>query len=200
MDIETRMQTLETQIRRAKWRSRLLMVGGALCLATLLVVWRSGVASPSEIRATAFVLVDADGNKRAELKTDSIGTIFSLIDSDRGAHMTLTASEYGTGITMRDELGRSRLALTAGRYQSAVWLHDEEGALRIILKNLSEDAPPYLLDDTSPFCVTVAAGKDRAMLHVTDHYGQLRSMLDVTLGPLVMYITDERGEKIWSAR
>ena len=91
MTTEQQLTALENQLARANRRSRVLLAIGCICLVLLLVTWPFGPLKTlaqsentggQEICASAFVVVDENGDQRARLDLGEKGRRLTLYDNN----------------------------------------------------------------------------------------------------------------------
>ena len=109
--LEERLERLERQNRRLK------RVGGAV-LAIVASVYLLGQAQPAAnvIEAQAFVLVDQNGTKRAELSQFPGGNASLILYGHVGERVVELsgATPISPGLVLYDQLGERKVELTAG--------------------------------------------------------------------------------------
>jgi len=144
MNTEERLANLERELARAKRRNRRLVVFALVAagVAVVAAAWigaprkvlaESGAKATNVIRASEFILEDADGNVRASLGISKDGSGLSLYDENGKTRVALGISKDskgGPGLVLRDENGSFRAALGVAKVGATLDLWDKNGKLR----------------------------------------------------------------------
>jgi len=167
--IEERLEKLERQNRRMK-----LAGVGALVIAGAVVLMgqASGPRTLPEVRANSFVLVDANGQRRAMLAMFSDGPGLAPYDPTGQPRAELTVFSSGPDLQMEDAngkvrvgptvfLGKPELVLIGANEKAeadlfvdsiapALTFSDTNGSQRVAL-GVASDGPWFSLNDASGF-------------------------------------------------
>ncbi len=134
MTVEQRIWLLERQHRRLRLAFILVVAFGAVGLGGLVADTYSPPILPLWIEARRFLLVDAEGTRRAELWPGG----FAFWDDNDNLRAILSVSPDGTAFYLNDENGKKRLVLGAGQRrradgtvttypESSIHLYDADG-------------------------------------------------------------------------
>jgi len=186
MTTEERLERLERELGRAKRRGSWLLVGLALGLGALALVWASAASAPRAeaqgaaggrtIRASEFILEDERSRVRASLHMAKDGPALILWDAEGEIRAMLCVADKPV-LNLCDAAGEPRAMLSVGKDGPSLALHDAAGKLRANLFATAAGQSLTLHD---------AAGKPRAALAVVD---------DVPM----LALLDAAGKPIWSA-
>jgi len=220
MTIEERLENMEKELARLKWRNRcllgaiLLVAGGLvvpLMFETTALRARAQVAGTvKEIRANKISLCDINDVTRAELTASKDGPGLGLYDEKGIARALLTVLKDGPGLGLYDEKGMplAKLAVTNG--ESMLTLCDEKGQARTWLR-VAEDGPILVMRDEKGQARTgLSVGKYGPRLLMRDENGKFRfwagtAVLESPDGKRIEYpessliLFGPDGKTIWSA-
>ena len=154
MTTEERLEMLERELVETKHRSRRLLIGLALVVVGLGLVWTfakiTGNAHAQEdekiLRATAFVLVDDQGRVRGEMKMIASGPELRLADENGKARAELIACKDGPVLALSDENGKARVGLSVVKDGPGLVMLDENGKTRAFL-NTAKNMPGLVMLD-----------------------------------------------------
>jgi hypothetical protein len=135
MTTEERLTTLEQELAATRRRFRWLLVGLALGLGALALVWVSAASAPKAkaqvaaggqtVRASEFVLEDENGKVRAILSVFKDVPGLSLFDEDGKNRVGLVVDKDGPRLSLYDENGKPRAVLAVvGKAGSGLVLFD----------------------------------------------------------------------------
>ena len=107
MTTEERLEKLERELARAKRRNRHLLAFALMAagLAVVTAAWigtpakvsaETGARAPKVVRATGFVLEDADGEVRATLTAFKEGSALRLFDENTNVRAALGVAKDGS--------------------------------------------------------------------------------------------------------
>ena len=116
MDIETRLESLENDIRRQKDDLRLHKRLGlaAACVLAVVIVIGAVKPIPKVIEAEKFELKDSTGKTRGIWEMGNEGPGFSLLDKNGGSLLGLGVTEIGSSLNIYDAHGEGRQLSTRG--------------------------------------------------------------------------------------
>jgi hypothetical protein len=155
MITEERLEKLERGLNRANRRNHWFLVGMGLCLLIVVVVCVFGLpamtaqaagAAPKEIRATNFILEDADGKTRAGLVMSEDGPVLRLNDEKGNMRAALYVHDKA-GLSLFDENGKTRAFLGVVQNVPIMFLYDETGNARAQLFFSDKTGPGLFLFD-----------------------------------------------------
>lgn len=138
---EERIERLERELADAKRRShRLHLLVLGLAAAGLALAWAGDggrTAPPARdadvpgdtLRATAFMLQDADGVIHGGLGVTETGATLGLLDADGRTRAVLGVTEAGPTLGLLDADGTIRAELKVTENEPSVRLFDPEGGL-----------------------------------------------------------------------
>jgi hypothetical protein len=133
MTTEEKIETMRIQILTLRRRMQALMAGGMLVILGAFVSAATHNQSPQindEILSRKFIVIDAQGNKRAAL--DEYG--LTLTDIKGKNRLAVWLLEGAPDITMLDAEGGIRVKLfTADSGQSFFGMNDSKGASRTVM-------------------------------------------------------------------
>jgi hypothetical protein len=150
MTIEERLEKLERELSRAKFRNRWLLAGVGLAVGIGLVAWAFGPtaalaqstrAALTEVRANSFILEDENGKVRAMLITTKDGPRLSLLDENGKPRAGLGVSKDGPSLSLYDENGKDRAGMAMTKDGPKLGLFDENGVRRTMLGAASTVTP-----------------------------------------------------------
>ena len=142
MTTEERFERLERELSLAKRRTRWLSLAVVLTVAGLVVGWfdrgaavgaESQQDALAEVRARAFVLVDATGQRRAALAVFEAGPGLALYDATGQTRAALAVVEAGPTLALYDATGQSRAGLRVVEDGARLQLADAAGTPRVTL-------------------------------------------------------------------
>lgn len=156
MTTEERLEKLERELSRVKNRNRWLLAGVGLCLMSMVVVYGPGLASltahasegaPKEIRATSFVLEDANGKPRASLGMDEDGLVLRMRYENGNIGAALCLHDEKMVLSLADNSGKPRAVLGVTKNMPLLCLYDEKEEPRATLAVLADGPHLVLLDE-----------------------------------------------------
>jgi len=213
MTTEERLENLERELGRAKKRSRWLLVGLALGLGVLALVWASAASAPRAeaqgaaggrtIRASEFVLEDEKGKVRAVLGVIKdapglgrfYGPVLSLFDENGELCVVLHGTAGGPGLRLFDAAGKERATLGVGKDGPALRLNDENKMGGAGLGALKDGPMLNLFDAAGKVRAGLTLPKDGPGLNLFDAEGKNRAALTVDKdGGPGLSLFDENGK------
>lgn len=153
-------------------------------------------ASTSEIRASAFILVDEQGVPRAHLAMQGGGQLsrprLLFTDAAGRTNVLLVAGTRFSSLSLRDSQGQARMDLSQKEDESTLMMTGGNGKLRVGLANAHFCGTCLVLNDE--------AGTQRAMLTSANDTGQNQPALklaDAKGGPRVVVNVTTNGPGIF---
>jgi hypothetical protein len=164
MDIETRIESLEDDIRRQKddlirqekkllFHKRLWM--GAACLLAGALVLGATKPVPKVIVAEKFVLRDAKGTEKGLWQVTSVGSEFMMAEGEN-RKLFLVINKKRTGMAIFDKQGLVRLQADShyeepgkGNEKPGLLLFDKNGRIQVGLVALDRSTPSLGFSDSS---------------------------------------------------
>jgi hypothetical protein len=164
MDIETRLESLEDDIRRQKddlirqekklLFHRRLWMGAACLLAGALAIGATRPV-PKEIVAQRFVLKDAKGTEKGIWQVTSAGSEFVMAEGEN-RKLLLVLNKKRTGMIIFDKQGLVRLQADTtyeepgkGDERPGILLFDKDGRIQVGLSAHDRSTPSLGFIDTS---------------------------------------------------
>jgi len=144
MTTEERLTTLEQKLAATRRRFRWLLVGLALGLGALALVW----ALAEEVRAKRFVLVDEEGRERAALEMIEDVPMLSLRNAAGNIRAALSVDADETGLGLCDAAGNIRATLSVDADGPMLSLADETATPRAAL-GVDTDGPRIVFSDAA---------------------------------------------------
>ncbi len=185
MTTEERLEALERRFTRAKRQSLWLVGAMAIVVAALGLgmarVWmrtaaivrdqgKGGVAK--EIRATAFILEDPNGNERGIFKMTAKGPILALCDEDGRRLALFGACEEGQVLGLCDEEGRFRLGLGVANNHPMLGMYDASGHKAVALGSNDAGIAMTLADPNGRDRAGIGLRGDLPWLNLCDSNGK----------------------------
>ncbi len=193
--IEERLESLERQNRRIKLAGlAALVIAGAVVLTGL--AWPRGSASgqagksATVIRATEFVLVDAQGRTRAALEMYMGGPELVLYDANGKLRARLDVSPDGQGLRLYDANEKARAVLNVIADQPGLAVSDANGKMGAVLSVLA-DGPVLSLNDAQGFATQIGVTG-----LVTPATAETRK---TSAASIVMFSNDKEHHVLWKA-
>lgn len=159
MTTDERLEKLERELSRARTRFRWLVVGAGLCVMSVAVIYAFGqyqttftprapraTEASKELRATNFVLEDANGKPRASLGMDEDGVVLRLRYENGNIGAALCLHDEKMVLSLSDNNGKQRAVLGVSLNMSILSLYDEKEEARATLAVLA-DGPHLVLRD-----------------------------------------------------
>jgi hypothetical protein len=148
MTTEERLTALEQKLAATRRRFRWLLVGLALGLGALVLVWvaQGGGAAVNEVRARRLVLVDNEGRERAALEMIEDVPMLSLRNAAGNIRAALDVTPEGPTLSLCDAAGKFRAALSVDADGPMLSLADETATPRVVL-GVDADGPGLCLTD-----------------------------------------------------
>jgi len=159
MTTEERLTKVERELARTKRRFRWLLVGLALGLGALALVWASAASVPKAeaqgavggrtVRANKFILEDEDGKTRAFLAAIPGGSFLGLCDAAGMPRAVLSVGD-GARLSLYDTAGKERALLKTvkgdprynmGEDMPMLALFDDKGWPDIVLGTMRLELP-----------------------------------------------------------
>lgn len=207
MTVEERLGKMEQELAIVKRRNRLLLVVvglivvGSTVMGLGLAIERTNATaitqSPvqKEIRANAFLLLDADGNPRAILGVDKDGPMLSMKDEKGKLRAILGMDKGRSGLFLNDEKGNPRAALAVHKDGSLLGLNDEKGTPRASLGVDKDGSMLGINDEKGNPRAALAVFKDGPLLGLNDEKGTRRASLTVIEDEPKLSLNDQRGKR-----
>lgn len=159
MTTDERLEKLERELSRARTRFRWLVVGAGLCVMSVAVIYAFGqyqttftprapraTEASKELRATNFVLEDANGKPRASLGMDGDGLELRLKYGNGNIGIALCLHDDKVVLSLSDNNGKPRAVLGLAKNMPMLCLYDEREESRATLAVLA-DGPHLVLRD-----------------------------------------------------
>ena len=151
MAIEDRLDRLERELSRSRKRFRWLILGAGLGLLSAAVLYASRDHSDAakvgqELRATSFILEDANGKPRASLGLDEDGLELRLRYENDNIGAALCLHEDKVVLSFADKVGKPRAVLGLTKNVPLLCLYDEKEEPRVTVA-LLQDGPHLVLRD-----------------------------------------------------
>ncbi|HEY0307395.1 MAG TPA: hypothetical protein VGB94_04485 [Acidobacteriaceae bacterium] len=155
--------TAEERLVRLEKSNKRLKAGmfALLVLISAGVILGAASPSPKILSAERFVLVDAAGNERAELSSNSKSAALQFLNSNGSKGMVLMTGDAGNGLLVSDMMGKSR----------ANFLALNDGTASLSLMNANSPNEAFSVKDTTQGTALVVHdgnGKDRLDLGYTE--------------------------------
>lgn len=184
MTIEQRLEQLEKELARTKRLVR--WIPGITVLVCLLVaglfepvatrLFAQQNQRPGAVKATAFILVDDDGNIKAQLGMNPGGPALTLNDSNGEVRAMLGVSDAARGLVVTDSNGMHAW-LGVSDESRGLAVTDSKGIIRASI-HISDDGPSISLNDIN--------GAPRALFLGTD-------------ADAILALFDSKGQATWQA-
>jgi hypothetical protein len=183
MDIETRLESLENDIRRQKDDLRLhKRLGLAVACALALSLAISAAGNNRIIEARKFILRDAAGRPVCIWEGASGGPLFVMTDGAKG-RLSLTIRDEGAGLIMTDSRGRTRLQASVVKKLGDVpgfTLMDKNGETQMLLAANNPTNSLLTIRDTSANrLLGLGLSKGNPIISQKDSAGKLRASLQL---------------------
>ncbi len=125
MTIDKRIEKIERQLVRIRWVS----CGLIICIVLSLVVWfiSKNLSGEKEIRATQFIIEDANGKTRGALGVDEKGPSLGLFDENGKCRILLRSYEEGSMLGLSDKNQNPGVILANLKGEPGLELYDENG-------------------------------------------------------------------------
>ena len=151
MTTDERLVKLERELIRSRRRFRWLVLGLGFCFIPAAVMYGSrsrsdAVEVSKELRATSFVLEDANGKPRASLGMDEDGLELRLRYENGIIGAALCLHEEKVVLSLADNGGKPRAVLGLTKNMPLLCLYDEKAEPRATVA-LLPDGPHLVLRD-----------------------------------------------------
>jgi hypothetical protein len=151
MTTDERLEKLEHELARSKRRFRWLIIGAGLCFFSAAVLFAGRTRSDSagvnkELRATSFVLEDANGKPRASLGVDEDGLELRLSYENGNIGAAICLHEEKVVLSLADQNAKPRAVLGLAKNMPLLCLYDEKENPRATVAVLA-DGPHLILRD-----------------------------------------------------
>ncbi len=218
MDIETRIELLEDDIRRQKddlirqekkllFHKRLWM--GASCLLAGAIALGAVRPVPKEIVAERFMVKDASGNPRSTWAVSKTGEVtFGMMDGGK-PRLAIGIRKKDVGMFISDSEGKIRLFAGMMKARSKkesvpmVGLFDKNGIPQVNMNAINRTGTHSLqvLDSAGNQRASFGLSKSQSpSLMMEDAEGRIRSMYGLTKeGEPRLYFFDEKNQAEWAA-
>ena len=169
MTIEERLANLEWELAHVKRRNRRLLVAALLVAGAAVVAaaWigmpgkvlaESGAKAPNVVRASKFILEDADGKVRA-LLTLNDGPALYFYDENGKLRAGLGALKGEVSLILCDGNAKRRAVLAANMEGPGLGLYDENGKVRAGLSAFKGGPSMELYANNGKVCAQVGVGE-----------------------------------------
>ncbi len=195
--------TIEERLAKLEEQNRRLKIAAAVALALIGVVALIGATAPKPktIEAQMFVVVDKEGNKRAEFgmvpyfaTTSGLG----LYDENQNRRIVLSVQKADTGLWLYDAKGGRRVTLSENKDLAELTLSDRNGKRRAEVTAGTNGG--YLkLRNKDKGRVTVTAYEQITDIEWADQEGHLVGGETMVEPRQLVEIRDESGKVIWQA-
>ena len=159
MTTDERLAKLERELSRARTRFRWLVVGAGMCVMSVAVIYAFGqyqttftsratkANTSKELRATSFVLEDANGKPRASLGMDEDGLVLRMRYENGNIGAALCLHDEKMVLSLADNSGKPRAVLGVTKNMPLLCLYDEREEPRATLAVLADGPHLVLVDE-----------------------------------------------------
>ncbi len=212
MDIETRIESLEDDIRRQKddlirqekkllFHKRLWM--GAACLLAGAIAIGATRPIPKGIVAESFMVVDPSGKPRSTWGTGKDGeVVFAMLDGGK-PRLAIFVRKKDVGMAVSDPGGKGRLSAGMLKGEPHFSLFDKNGKPQVFINAIDRDGSPSIavLDSSNQVRASMGftEGTSPAVI-LKDRNGKIRSLNGLTdEDEPNMALLDKDGYLLWVA-
>lgn len=153
---EQRLARLELSNKRLK-----AAIVGMLSLVAGAAILGAAAPAPKSISAERFVLIDANGNERAELSANSSAAALQFLNADKSRSLILASGSAGNGLILSDEKGKTRASMFSS----------DDGSAQISLTKANSDTDSFIVKDSNQGTALAfrdSNGKDRINIGSTN--------------------------------
>lgn len=161
-----RAYTLAERIEKLERQNRRMKLTGCSVLLTAAALLLMGQTRPqavrNELRARSFVVVDANGKARAELKMATTGEpALFLNDTTETARVMLYGSDSGAGLSLFGGAGKIATLDVTSKAGPRLFLSGraEPGRIALAILTVPADGPSLELDDPNGFATQIGIAK-----------------------------------------
>ena len=200
MTTDERIQKLEQELYHAKRRVYISII--AVLLLAGIVVFDWGTDN-EEVRANRFVVVDENGNKRAELGADEFGPALRLFDDKETQRATLLADENKSELSLQDKVGNGRAELVTRNDGHRFRFVSRDFPEQIVLLTY-HDGPAagssiFIRSDIDAPEIHLGVGEESAWMGIYEVPSIPRARLYVDEKEVHIGGYDDAGTELWSA-